>query len=178
MAPPESNNSTTTNKRKRGGGDQGPARPSPASRTAAAALEEQTAPPQTNYDEGALSQIIAHNNGDDTHAIHNGPNTTVAETAAAALTQYQVPASFEPGAQSNSEQSIPFTLESGGFTLDQLKDPSQQAPQTPQQGTPQTPATGAKPPVGSDEWHRIRRDNHKEGKHFGSSHIAHVSNLL
>ena len=32
-------------------------------------------------------------------------------------------------------------------------------------------AGGSKPAVGSDEWHKVRRDNHKEGEHIPSSDI-------
>lgn len=49
----------------------------------------------------------------------------------------------------------------------QQESPSQPQPQPPAQVTPaedESPTSGSKPNVGSDEWHRVRRDNHKEGK--------------
>jgi bHLH factor len=33
-----------------------------------------------------------------------------------------------------------------------------------EQSTPSGRGTGSKPAVGSDEWHKVRKDNHKEGK--------------
>jgi hypothetical protein len=161
-------------KRKRGVGDAGAGRPSPSIRsnvassvaaaaaTAAAAAQEVSLP-MDSYDESAISQLIAHNNGE----LQNGgqPGATP-ETAQAALTHYQVPPSFETGAAGGpgGDPNGPFSMEAG--FVDQLKEASAQAASsiTPQQGTPQTPASNPKPPVGSEEWHRIRRDNHKEGE--------------
>ena len=53
----------------------------------------------------------------------------------------------------------------GEFTA----DPAQASP-TNGEGSPSkddpamTPSRGGKPPVGTEEWHKIRKDNHKEGK--------------
>src|ERR1700761_1553360 len=177
MAPGESA------KRKRGAGDAGAGRPSPAIRsnavssvaaaaaTAAAAVQEASLP-MDSYDESAISQLIAHNNGE----LQNGgqPGATP-ETAQAALTHYQVPPSFEtvPTGGSAGDPNGPFSMESG--FVDQLKEASAHpaTPITPQQGTPQTSSSNPKPPVGSDEWHRIRRDNHKEGKSIQDCISAH-----
>jgi hypothetical protein len=38
--------------------------------------------------------------------------------------------------------------------------------------TPSGRGTGAKPAVGSDEWHKVRKDNHKEGKSSASLNIV------
>jgi hypothetical protein len=148
-------------KRKRGGADHGARRPSPAARAGASStLDDHSAA----FDDSGLREIIAHNNG--THATSNGPSTTgAAETAAAALdsslTHYQVPASFEPGAQQPNDPNNIFSLDhAAAFGLDPLKDSTN----SPHEGqsTSHGPPSGSKPAVGSDEWHRIRRDNHKE----------------
>jgi len=151
-------------KRKRGP-DTGPGRPSPALRGAAAAAAQaaqQVSAPLDSYDDDthrAIREHLAPYSSD----LHNG-HPSVTETAQAALTHYSVPASFEtgpsPGVQ--ADHNGPFSSIEQGFA-DQLKEASQN-PHTPQQGTPLAPSSTPKPPVGSDEWHRIRRDNHKEGK--------------
>ena len=70
----------------------------------------------------------------------------------------------------------PSTSESyGEFAgLEQLKDPAQPQQQQQQpppsavlgttEGSPSATPSGNKPAVGTDEWHKVRRDNHKEGE--------------
>lgn len=160
MAPAEtSTTATSTSKRKRAAADQGQSRPSPNARTSESAAGADEPAPASSYDEGQLSQLLAQSSG--SHG-QTGPNTSIAETAAAALTNYQVPASFESAGQSNTDSNIPFGMEGGSFSME-LKEP-QSAQHGSEQPNPQPPVAVAKPPVGSDEWHRIRRDNHKEGQ--------------
>jgi len=154
-------------KRKRGPTDAGANRSSPALRGAAAAASaaaqaaQQVSAPLDSYDEHALRELIAHNTGGD---LQNGNQQSVTETAQAALTHYQVPPSFEtgpsPGGQ--GDPNNPFNMDQG--FADQLKEATGQGanPRTPQQGTALATSSAPKPPVGSDEWHRVRRDNHKE----------------
>jgi hypothetical protein len=161
-------------KRKRGAGDTGARRASPhlrgtaaaaaAAAVSAAAAAQEASASMDGYDEHALSQLIAHNNAE----LQNGGHSSVTETAQAALTHYQVPPSFEPGASSGAphgDPNGPFSIESN--FVDQLKEATEHGashtPQVPQPQT-QTPIANPKPQVGSDEWHRIRRDNHKEGE--------------
>lgn len=176
MAPTEP--TSPPNKRKRGS-DQGPSRPSPSLRAAPGPLEEQQPqqqPPAQNsppYDDG-LSQIIAHNNGGHAPLPPSGPNTSVAETAQAALTHYQVPASFEPNTQAPADPANPFGgLEHSQFGLDMGKDGH---PSHAQQSSGHHSPGGLKPPVGSEEWHRIRRDNHKEGKRTSDTDKYTIAN--
>jgi transcriptional regulator CBF1 len=152
-------------KRKRGNADQGTSRPSPSIRAVAAAAAVAAANQQADADQQAfeenLSQLIAHNVAQ--HDLQNGgaPTTSAspAQTAQAALTHYQVPTSFDsPSGVTGTQAGTPshFSIDHA-FPLSGLKDADQDsaaAPDTPSQ---------TKPPVGSDEWHRIRRDNHKEG---------------
>ncbi|TIA20999.1 hypothetical protein D6C80_02002 [Aureobasidium pullulans] len=114
-----------------------------ASETANAALHYSMGVPQ-NHDESFLT----HNDG------HR-------ESSAAF--------SLDAGAgQSNSEAYGEFA------GLEQLKENAQPPQQQQQQAQPQTSVLGAtegspsatpsgnKPAVGTDEWHKVRRDNHKE----------------
>jgi hypothetical protein len=157
MAPSESN------KRKRGAGDGGGPRQSPSIRNAAAAAAAAVAAAnqqsQSEVDqqfEDNLSQLI--NNA--TNDVPNGAGQpSAAQTAQAALTHYQIPTSFENAGTSQDGTGVSaghFGMEHA-FPLGSVKD-SDQSVQTDSQSVPQ-----AKPPVGSEEWHRIRRDNHKEG---------------
>jgi hypothetical protein len=171
MAPAE-----PSGKRKRPAADNGIQRTSPASRgsnaavsaaaaAASAAVAAQEAQGMDSYDEQALNQLIAHNNGE----LQNGGQHNPTETAQAALTHYQVPASFETG-----HAPGPHVDHSQHFNMDHsfgdLKDVSPQQPQQQQSNVQQASPGGSKPPVGSDEWHRVRRDNHKEGKLLGPIH--------
>jgi len=152
-------------KRKRGPTDAGANRSSPALRGAAAAASaaaqaaQQVSAPLDSYDEHALRELIAHSTAD----LQNGNQSSVTETAQAALTHYQVPPSFETVQNSGGQgdPNSPFNMDQG---FEQLKEATGQGanPRTPQQGPPLGGSSIPKPPVGSDEWHRVRRDNHKE----------------
>jgi transcriptional regulator CBF1 len=160
-------------KRKRAAADTGARRTSPhlrgtaaaaaAAASAAAAAQEASAS-MDGYDEHALSQLIAHNNAD----LQNGGHPSVTETAQAALTHYQVPPSFETGASTGAthgDPNGPFSMDTN--FVDQLKEATGQATShTPQisQSQTQSPVANPKPQVGTEEWHRIRKDNHKEGE--------------
>lgn len=120
-----------------------------------------------NLTEADFNALSNHNNADHT-GQSNGANAVrdPSDTAAAALTAYNgmtVPQptemSFQPQT-SATDHGASFNLgEQSPFTLDTLKNPGQGGNSTsPTQSTP-----SQKPAVGSDEWHRIRRDNHKEG---------------
>jgi hypothetical protein len=49
------------------------------------------------------------------------------------------------------------------FNLQAHNPQAQQVQQQPPPPPVQSPQPAPKPPVGSEEWHRVRRDNHKEG---------------
>lgn len=165
----------TPSKRKRGAADHGMARPSPASRAAAAASAAAAAVAAAHehhehvdsFDEAQINQLIAHNKGHH-HPItqENGAGPSPAAsaeaaavaaasaTAQAALTHYQVPQSFDGSSSQHHDptDSDGFGMAHGAYALDQLKEAAQIVD-----------ADGNKPVVGSDEWHRVRRNNHKEG---------------
>jgi hypothetical protein len=123
---------------------QGPTNGQSASETANAALHYSMGVPQ-NHDESFLT----HNDG------HRESSATF---------------SLEAGAGQPNPESY------GEFSgLEQLKEntqPQQQQQQAPPQtsalgtteGSPSATPSGLRPAVGTDEWHKVRRDNHKEGK--------------
>jgi hypothetical protein len=159
----------TPSKRKRGAAADHSMRPSPASRAAAAASAAAAAVAAAHeqvdsFDEAQISQLIAHNKGHPPVGQENGagPSTAAsaeaaavaAASATAALTHYQVPQSFDAASHEHAEGDS-FGMEHGAYTaLDQLKEA---ALADADAGGP------GKPHVGSEEWHRVRRNNHKEG---------------
>ncbi|KAF2878392.1 hypothetical protein BDV95DRAFT_480545 [Massariosphaeria phaeospora] len=165
----------STNKRKRDTRDQGPttSRPAPGTNNAGSS---------NDLTDQATAFLVAHNasNGDDMQQqfnVHQTGGTTtssVGDTAAAALAYHQMTVpqatelSFQP--QSSPGEGAAFSMgdpqqQTGmqDFSLEALKA----ATQTPRSGQTTTnespPSTSThKPQVGSEEWHKVRRDNHKE----------------
>ena len=170
-APAKEDNNTMAspnNKRKRTS-VEAPARPAPG---------YSRSPGNTNNDMDFQSEegmnlteadfnALAHSG--DQNAQSNGSNVVrdPSDTAAAALTAYNgmtVPQPTEMSFQNQpTDGAHNASFDMGGnhqFGLDALKDsPAQGTAAQLQQGTPTH-----KPAVGSEEWHRVRRDNHKEGK--------------
>jgi len=166
-----------TNKRKRDTRDQGLSRPAPTNSNS------------DLTDQVTANFLAAHNAGDDDMSqqfdVHqNGGNTaSVGDTAAAALAYHQmtVPQPTELQFQTQGSGSDTFSMgdhhqqQTGmqDFSLEALKAATQTG--RPGQAAPSdSPPQSAthKPPVGSDEWHKVRRDNHKEGKVLKSSYIC------
>lgn len=170
-----------TNKRKRDSRDQGPtpSRPAPSSTNAAGSASDLG-------DQATASFLAAHNastNEDDmqqqfdVHQNGGANSSSVGDTAAAALAYHQMTVpqatelSFQPQASSGDGSSFNMgdhhqqqqSLQD--FSLDALKAATSvsRPGQAPTNESPPTTATH-KPPVGSEEWHKVRRDNHKEGK--------------
>jgi hypothetical protein len=144
----------TNNKRKRGSLEQ-----QDSGRQAPGAVAAD-APELTQYEDGGLSQLIAHNNAEG-HMNGGNPNQSATDTATAALAYTHGLPDLQFTTQTTADNNDGFQ---GGasFTLDALKDGSQGA--NPTQVSPTSaPSSATKPPVGSDEWHKVRRDNHKEG---------------
>ena len=140
--------------------------------------------PNASQDFSELSQQLAQHVANPNHGLSENPNasTTAAAALAGILPQLTVPqptdiAFANPGAgtegdrqldpafdlgapdngQNHNVQGSPYHM--GGFqggTMAQV-----QAARESSNGA------GSKPTVGSDEWHKVRRDNHKEG---GDSH--------
>lgn len=155
---------------------------------------------QNTEDEHFAQALAQHNAGADhsSHDVHSGHDAgstngqSASDTATAALQHYSmtVPqptadtflaqnptepegrpssSSFDLGTPSHTTQQAQMY----GLDLD-LKGDQNVQPQ-PSEGSPNaTPAGpgGYKPPVGSDEWHKVRRDNHKEGTSSTSPHTS------
>ena len=136
--------------------------------------------PNSN-DFSALSQQLARHVAGANHNLQDGsnPSSTAAAALAGIMPQLTIPqptelsfvstasgvdgdrqldSSFDIGGQSDGQnhhtQGTPYNLGSfQGGTAAQV-----QAARESSNGG------GNKPPVGSDEWHKVRRDNHKEGE--------------
>lgn len=118
----------------------------------------------------------------------NGGNTaSVGDTAAAALAYHQmtVPQATELQFQTQGSSGDSFSMgdhhqnQTGmqDFSLEALKAATQtgrSGQSAPSESPPQS--ASHKPTVGSEEWHKVRRDNHKEGKHLRSCAFA-MTNL-
>jgi hypothetical protein len=64
------------------------------------------------------------------------------------------------------------------FSLEALKAATQtgrSGQSAPSESPPQSATL--KPPVGSEEWHKVRRDNHKEGKHRDRPSLTRSNNV-
>lgn len=146
---------TSTNKRKRTSLEQDSSRAAPAENSEL-----------TQYEDGsALSQLIAHNEAGHMNG-GGGANQSATDTAAAALSYSHGLPDLSFSQQSTGDNDGSFQGGTG-FSLDALKDSSGAVTQT----SPTAPSSASKPPVGSDAWHKVRRDNHKEGTFV--SYFAH-----
>ncbi|PSN68414.1 hypothetical protein BS50DRAFT_363379 [Corynespora cassiicola Philippines] len=170
----------TTNKRKRDSRDQGPttARPAPSA-------ANNTANANDLSDQATASFLAAHNAGTndedmqqpfDVHQNGGANNSTVDNTnlATVAYHQMQVPQSTEQQflPQSGAGDAAAFNMgdhhqqqQTGmqDFSLEALKAATQTSRGGQATGNDSSPTNaGHKPPVGSEEWHKVRRDNHKE----------------
>lgn len=155
-------------KRKRQSSDEGAMRPTPGyQRTDGANSSGHDQDSAASFLGQAGEDMQQSSSGLDMGGLpHPGPsNSNASDTAAAALSHayMSVPQSTELSFAANGGNNQDVRRE--GFD-DHLRSQltganvGQQAQSPPSaDGTP-----GAKPAVGSDEWHRQRRDNHKEGK--------------
>lgn len=171
----------TTNKRKRDSRDQGPTTSRPAPSAA-----NNTANANDLSDQATASFLAAHNAGTndedmqqpfDVHQNGGANNSTVDNTnlATVAYHQMQVPQSTEQQflPQSGAGDAAAFNMgdhhqqqQTGmqDFSLEALKAATQTSRGGQATGNDSSPTNaGHKPPVGSEEWHKVRRDNHKEG---------------
>jgi bHLH factor len=127
-----------------------------------------------------------HAQGSRQDDINDAGVPSASDTAAAAMAQYHtmtVPQSTEeafmsqvvesaqserPNSASIDQGSLGAQQRTGSFDFDVgLKDTTaasngEGSPTAPSQ----TPGSSSKPAVGTDEWHKVRRDNHKEGEPF------------
>jgi len=155
MAHESSTTTQTTNKRKRSNIDNEPPRSAPGYTRGPA----NDTPGEMEYgvDDNAINQLSAFNNQEAQQ--NGGAAASATDTAAAALSHYQMggDASFQTQASAGDTSF----MADQNYGLDQLKESPTQAQGPTSQQSP-TSATPSKPPVGSDEWHKVRRDNHKE----------------
>lgn len=160
-----------TNKRKRDSRDQGP-----NTRSAPGANANDLS------DQATASFLAAHNasaNDDDMQQqfdVHqNGGANNAPDTAAAALAYHQMTVpqatelSFQPQASTGDGSSFgmgdhhPQQQGMQDFSLEALKAATSGSRGGQSAGNDSPPSTSAhKPQVGSEEWHKVRRDNHKE----------------
>jgi hypothetical protein len=162
-----------TNKRKRDTRDQGLNRPAP--NTNSESIDQVTADflaaHNAGTDDAMQQQFDVHQNG--------GSTASVGDTAAAALAYHQmtVPQPTELQFQTQGSNGDSFGLgdhhqqQTGmqDFSLEALKAATQTG-RTGQSAPSESPPQSAshKPQVGSEEWHKVRRDNHKEGMYLES----------
>ena len=109
-------------------------------------------------DDGGVEALQDFNNSLH-HEDHNGNQH--ASTAAAAL------AGIYPTMTIPQPTDVSFATQ--GSDTDRnaessFMDNSQQDNSYMENSTPSGRSSGSKPAVGSDEWHKVRKDNHKEGK--------------
>lgn len=136
----------------------------------------------SSSDFSALShQLARHVNSNTGHANGANASSTAAAALAGLMPSLTVPqptelsftstgsgndgdSSFEMSGQENGQnhhsQGTPYNLGSfqGTGTAAQVEAARAQASAMANAGGP------GKPAVGSDEWHKVRRDNHKEGR--------------
>ena len=178
----------STNKRKRDSRDNGAARPAPATNNNSSTT---SATANDLADQATASYLAAHNAASgneeemqqqfDLHQNGGPSSSTAGDTAAAALAHYSMTVpqatelSFQPQSTPGENSSFPMGDHAlhqqqsnpniNDFSLDSLKAVAQtpRSAQPPINESPPTTGSGHKPPVGSEEWHKVRRDNHKEG---------------
>lgn len=161
--------SALTNKRKRDTRDQGINRPAPNSNSDLAdqATANFLAAHNAGTEDDMQQQFDVHQNG--------GNSSSVGDTAAAALAYHQmtVPQATELQFQTQNTGDGSFGMgdhhqQTGmqDFSLEALKAATQTGSRPGQSAPSDSPPSSAthKPTVGSEEWHKVRRDNHKEGQ--------------
>ena len=121
-----------------------------------------------------LSQHIANVNS------NAAPTTAAAAALAANMPQLTVPQptdfSFSnSGSGTDPDRQLDSSFDMGGGSDEGQNHHTQGTPYNldAYQGGAATHGqdgdNGGKPPVGSEEWHKVRRDNHKEGESFDTS---------
>ena len=159
---PEATATQVMNKRKRGAADEPSGRPAPGFKDGEVA--------QFGVENSAMDQLTAFNSNQDPQQNGGTPSGATADTAAAAL-HYPIAGDASFPAQGSSGE-----YPDAGYGMDTLKESPTQA-----QGSQHSPGGGAtpsKPAVGSEEWHKIRKDNHKEGKLLTRDLHAESTNVI
>jgi bHLH factor len=126
----------------------------------------------SQHDQNAVDSLQEYSNAHDQSLGQNGADehANASSTAAAALGMYPAMNMPPPGGvqfqtqgteQDNNDTSFMDQSQDQSY-LDNSHQQHQIQPSPPQQSTPS--GRGAnKPAVGSEEWHKVRKDNHKEG---------------
>jgi len=156
-----------TNKRKRESRDHA-SRPAPGE---SARLNNTSTGAADLSDQNTAAFLAAHNAATDDNMQNssldfglqqNGgaSSSNAGDTAAAALAHYSmtVPQATELSFQASGSGGEGSSFALGDHTVHQQQ---QHAGNSATNDSP-TNASGQKPQVGSDEWHKVRRDNHKE----------------
>ena len=115
-------------------------------------------------------------------ANHNASSSTAAAALAASIPQLTVPQPTElsfPSTNSGNEEErqIDASFDIGQDSTQQHSDGGSYNPYAGSNGD-QTQIAGGdtpgKPAVGTDEWHKVRKDNHKEGNVSQPRHLDHL----
>ncbi|CAI6329800.1 unnamed protein product [Periconia digitata] len=161
------------NKRKRDSRDQGLSRSAPSATTNTSDLSDQDtaqflAAHNSSTNDDMQQQFDVHHNG-------SGNTASVGDTAAAALAYHQMTVpqatelSFQP--QGSAGDGSSFSMgdhhqqQQGmqDFSLEALKAATSSSRGVPPSANDSPPSSAThKPQVGTEEWHKVRRDNHKE----------------
>lgn len=182
------------NKRKRSSQDMGAARAAPGmSQQSGNVVLASTYIPEADDMENSIdfssmvnnsqdvpdSGDVQHNTGHlQSHGQEGGQGNNASDTAAAAMAQFHtmtVPQSTEStflNSAGEGGEGQPGSGEGGAAGQHRTSSFGAEFDSSAVHGSPNgegSPTTGlgpnSKPAVGSDEWHKIRKDNHKEGKH-------------
>ena len=135
--------------------------------------------PNSN-DFSALSQQLARHVAGANHNLPDGsnPSSTAAAALAGIMPQLTVPQPTELSFATTTSGNDPDRQLDSSFDIGGQNDgPNHHAQSTPYslssfpggtaaqvQAAREASNGGNKPPVGSEEWHKVRRDNHKEGE--------------
>jgi hypothetical protein len=119
--------------------------------------------PTGNKDQqdGGVEALQDYNSLHQGHLDNHNGSAEHASTAAAAL------AGIYPTMTVPQPTDVSFATqgsESDRNPESSFMDNSQQQDSFMENSTPSGRGSGSKPAVGSDEWHKVRKDNHKEGK--------------
>ena len=131
----------------------------------------------SNHDFTTMSEQLSRHIA---NANANTAPTTAAAALAASMPQLTVPQptdfSFSnSGTGTDPDRQLDSSFDMGGGSDEGQNHHTQGTPynldsyQTGVAAHGQDADNGGKPPVGSEEWHKVRRDNHKEGEFCSSS---------
>lgn len=120
---------------------------------------------------------------DERPAIHNSTTLDATSTAAAALgsmfPQLNVPVPTEHKFANQHVDGGEHPGDTSAYSADDVTqggDSSHEASSPNSTAKPSTSGIHAKPAVGSEEWHRMRKDNHKEGESLPITFVKEPAN--